>query len=109
MYEIPWDMNYVFSAAVTIAILILELIPERKGMTLLVVNCTDMETFQRICEITKKYTKNYDIKSRIITKQGVDAVIEVRCNEESRLLTEILEQKGMIRASLVDHSGEIRV
>lgn len=50
-------MNYVFSAAVTIAILILELIPERKGMTLLVVNCTDMETFQRICEITKNIQK----------------------------------------------------
>lgn len=99
----------VLSVAVTIALFVLEFIPEQKGTILLVVNCADLECMNTIYNITKNNTKKYKIKSRNVTKHGVDAVIEIKCKDEDTLLSEIAVLEGVISVSLINHSGEVRV
>lgn len=99
----------LLSVMVTIALVILEIVPEQKGAALLVVNCTDLDCMKTVCNIIKKYTKKCKIKSRNITKHGVDAVIEIKCREEETLLSELTVLEGVVNVSFVNHSGEVRV
>lgn len=99
----------ILSVFVTIALLILEFIPEKKGTMLLVVNSNQTESMKEIYEIVNKYAKNIKIKSRNITKHGLDAVLELKCKNEEEMVSEIAELEHIVSVSLLDHTGEVRV
>lgn len=99
----------VLSMFVTIALLILDFVPEKKGMMLLVINSSQTDSMKEICEIIKKYTKNVKVKSRNITQHGLDVVIELKCKNEEAVVDEIAKLEHIVSVSLLDHTGEIRV
>ena len=97
----------ILSIVVTIGMLVLDKLPVAKAPVILVVNSTDIDLEEKITEIVLKYTKNYKVKSRNLTKDSLDLIIELRVAKGGELVKEILALEGVESASLLSHDGEV--
>ena len=102
-----YEVALVTSVAVTIFILVLDMIPVSKAPMMLVINSSKMDGEEQILDIVGKYTKSYKVKSRNLSKGRLDMVVELRVKEESALVSEVAALEGMIGASLIAHDGEV--
>lgn len=102
-----YEVALVTSVAVTVCILVLDLLPVAKAPVMLVVNSSRIDGEQEILAVVGKYTKAYKVKSRNLSKDRLDMVVELRVKDESGLVKEVAEQKGMLSASLIAHDGEV--
>ncbi len=102
-----FEVALVTSVAVTICILVLDLLPVAKVPMMLVVNSTMMDGEAAVLETVAKYAKSYKVKSRNLSRGRLDMVIELRVKDESGLVSEVAEMEGMISASLIAHDGEV--
>lgn len=104
LYEVSIELSLVTTAA----IFALDVIPSPKTRMVLVINNSNTGSFEEIMEIIKKYTTKYAVKSRNITSRGIDLIIELKCKEESELVSEISQIGGTTNVALIDHAGERR-
>ncbi len=102
-----YEVALVTSVAVTVFILVLDMLPVGKAPMMLVVNSSVMDGEQAILDIVGKYTKSYKVKSRNLSKDRLDMVLELRVKDESGLVAEVAAMEGMISASLIAHDGEV--
>lgn len=100
-----FEVAILLSAAVTVMLLLLDLIPVVKSPMLLVVNCSDIHGEAAIMNVVKKYTRTSHISSRNLTAQQLDMIIELRVKKESELICEIAALPGVTHASLVSREG----
>ena len=101
-----YEVALVTSVAVTVCILVLDLLPVAKAPVMLVVNSSRMDGEGAVLEVVGKYAKSYKVKSRNLSKGRLDMVVELRVKDESGLVKETAELEGMISASLIAHDGE---
>ena len=73
---------------------------------LLVVNATGSECLGRVFGIVERYNKNYNVKSRNLTKESADIVMEIRLKDCDGLLKELNEIEEVASVSMVAHKGE---
>lgn len=103
-----FEIAMLVSVFVTIAIFGLELLPTVNGPMVLVINADDCEIEEQIEEIVSRYAKHYKVKSRNLTRSGMDMVIELRVKKtETALIREIKEVEAIAEVSLLSHDGEI--
>ena len=102
-----YEVALVTSVAVTVCILVLDLLPVAKAPVVLVVNSSRMDGEGAVLEVVGKYAKSYKVKSRNLSKGRLDMVVELRVKDESGLVKETAELEGMISASLIAHDGEV--
>ena len=91
-----YEVALVSSVAVTVFILVLDLIPVSKAPMMLVINSSQMDGEQQILDIVGKYSKSYKVKSRNLSKGRLDMVVELRVKDESALVSEVAALEGMI-------------
>jgi uncharacterized membrane protein YhiD involved in acid resistance len=97
----------LLSLIVTAGIVLLDKIPVAKAPMMLVVNSSNLDAEQKLLEIIKKYNIHNTVKSRNMTKESLDMIIELRTNAGSDLLKEVLSLDGVTSASLLSHDGEV--
>lgn len=102
-----YEVALVTSVAVTVCVLVLDLLPVAKVPMMLVVNSSLMDGESAILEVVGKYAKSYKVKSRNLSKGRLDMVVELRVKDESGLVSEVAALEGMISASLIAHDGEV--
>ena len=102
-----YEVALVTSVAVTVFILVLDMIPVSKAPMMLVINSSQMDGEQQILDVVGKYSKSYKVKSRNLSKGRLDMVVELRVKDESALVSEVAALEGMIGASLIAHDGEV--
>lgn len=102
-----YEVALITSVAVTVFILVLDMIPVSKAPMMLVVNSSNMEDEKKVLETVGRYTKSYKVKSRNLSKGRLDMVVELRVKDESGLVAEVAAMEGMIGASLIAHDGEV--
>jgi hypothetical protein len=102
-----YEIALVTSVALTVFILVLDMLPVAKAPMMLVVNSSVMEGENAVLEVVKKYTRSYKVKSRNLSKGRLDLVLELRVKDESGLVSEVAAMEGMISASLIAHDGEV--
>ncbi len=102
-----YEVALVTSVAVTVFILVLDMIPVSRAPMMLVVNSSKMDDEQTVLDVVGKYTKSYKVKSRNLSKGRLDMVVELRVKDESGLVSEVAALDGMIGASLIAHDGEV--
>lgn len=102
-----YEVALVTSVAVTICILVLDLLPVAKAPMMLVVNSSVTDGEQEIMDTVKKYAGACRVKSRNLSSGRLDLVVELRVKDESGLIQEVAGLKGMISASLIAHDGEV--
>ncbi len=102
-----YEVALITSVAVTVCILILDLLPVAKAPMMLVVNRSAVDGEEAILEVVKKYTKAYKVKSRNLSRDRLDMVVELRVKDEGGLVSEVAAMEGMMSASLISHDGEV--
>ncbi|MCR4739136.1 MAG: DUF4956 domain-containing protein [Lachnospiraceae bacterium] len=103
-----YEIAVIVAACVTIAILLLKLIPETRSSSILFLSFKDMETESRVSDTLKEIRVSNHVKSRNITKEGMDIVYEVRTKDPESLVKVLHGVEGIISMSLIEHEGEFR-
>ena len=97
----------ILSVVVTLGILILDRMPVAKAPMILVVNASDLDAEEAVAETLKKYTRFFSVKSRNMTASSLDLVVELRTEQGSALVRDIMKLHGITSASLLAHDGEV--
>lgn len=97
----------ILTLIMTVVVLIMRKYPIRKLSMVLVVNSNKPESDKAILETVKKYCKHYKVKSKNLTSDSLDMVVEVNVDEGSELVHDVLKVDGVTSASILTHDGEI--
>ncbi len=102
-----YEVAIVLSIMVTLAIFVLDKIPVAKAPMILVVNSTDIKNEENILDVVTEFCKFPKVKSRNLTADRLDIVIELRVKEEADMVLKINAINGVQSVSLLSHDGEV--
>lgn len=97
----------MLSLGATVIVLVFYRLPEVRQSWVLVVNAENNKCAETVFKTVVKYDKHYNVKSRNITENSADFVIEIRLKDYEELIQEISEIKGVFAVSVVSHKGDI--
>ena len=103
-----YSIAIIASLVVTVLVFLLDLVPAGKAPFLLVVNGSDPNLEHALDPVVRKYAKSCRVKSRNLTAQGVDLIVELRTNKEAQLVHACSAVPGVESVSLLSHDGEAR-
>lgn len=103
-----YKIGIILAVLVTIGILTLEMLPARIGPYLLIVNADRRETEEDVMSVLKEMSVPHKIKSKNITQQGLDLIMEIRVRDHKELIDHIARIKGVTSVSLLAHDGEVK-
>lgn len=103
-----YQVAIIMSLAVTVLLLLLEVVKPPKAPYLLVLNGTNKDMEENLMQILKTNAKGYQIKARNIGTDGINMVVELRTKKEKDLLSECEKIEGITNVSLLSHDGENR-
>ena len=96
----------VLSIVITLAILILNRFPVAKAPMILVVNARNMDAEKEIIQVVKAFEKHFTIKSRNLTNDSLDMVIELRTTHGGEMVRNVMGLESVTSAALLAHDGE---
>ena len=98
----------VLSIAITVLILVLELVPQAKAPQILLISFKDSDEtndgVERILTESKSY---YSEKSRTITNGQISLAFEIRTSDGRKLCSSLSGLNGVNSVSLLKHDGEV--
>lgn len=97
----------IVSIFVTILLFALDKMPVAKAPKILVVNADGMDAEDEILEVVGRFAGYYKVKSRSLSAEQLDMVVELRVKEEKELVKGINELEGVHAVSLLAHDGEV--
>ena len=97
----------IVSIFVTILLFALDKMPVAKTPKILVVNAGGMDAEDKILEVVEQFAGYYRIKSRSLSAEQLDIVMELRVKEEKELVQGIHELEEVQSVSLLAHDGEV--
>jgi uncharacterized membrane protein YhiD involved in acid resistance len=97
----------ILSVIMSVVVILMQKMPLKKMSMILVVNSTNLDSDKEILETVKKYSKGYKIRSKNLTPDSLDMIVELRVEAESDLVKDILNLDGVTSASILTHDGEI--
>lgn len=95
------------SLVLTVGLFALELTPVGRASELLLINMCDPAKEEKVRGIVEKYTKKMTVKSRNVSREGMDMILDVRVKEENELLAQLMQIEGVTNVSLMAHDGEV--
>lgn len=103
-----YELAIILSLCIAVLIFALDLLPGISTPCLLVVSGkSDMEE-SSLLEIAKKYCKKIRVRSRNITKNGIEWIVELQIKDEERLAKEVSALDGVVSVNLLTHDGDVR-
>lgn len=96
------------SLVVTVALIVLNYIPSPKASLVLVVNSSDNQAAPKIEEMVGLMTKHSLVKSKNVTMNGVDMIIEFSGADENQLINKLMELGDITNVAIVNQMGERR-
>ena len=97
----------ILSVGLTVGLLFLDKLPVAKAPMILVVNAQGLETEDAVCQAVAKYVKHYSVKSRNVSAQTLDLVLELRTAQGAELVRAVNQLEGVQSVSLMSHDGEV--
>lgn len=101
------EIAMLLSIIVTVGIVLLDKLPVAQAPMLLVVNSSDLDAEGELIEVVSRHAKHSTVKSRNMTRDSLDMVVELRTSSGSDLLRDVLAVGGVTSASLLSHDGEV--
>lgn len=98
----------IVSVVVTVLVLVLDLLPMAKAPYLLIINSSKQDIEPALQDVLKQFAKSTRIKSRNLTANGMDLIVELRTGKESQLVNACNALPGVESVSLLAHDGEAR-
>ena len=103
-----FDLAIVLAVVITIGILCLDMLPIKMSPNVIIINANSKEVENDIYTLLKSRKAVYRVKSKNITKDGLDMIMEVKTKDENALVNEISEITGVASVSMLLCSGEIK-
>lgn len=103
-----YKIAVILAVLVTIGILMLDMLPVRMSPYLLIVNASSKAAEEDIVSLLKEAGASYKMKSKNITKNGMDLILEVKTKNDRELLNKLSEMPEITEVSLLAHSGEVK-
>lgn len=101
-----YEIAIVLSLILAVALFLLELIPVTKAPLIVVINAQSCNCEEEVVKVVTKYCRGYNIKSRNMTIDTFDMVIEVRCKAQRELMQEVSSIQGVQQVSILSHDGD---
>lgn len=90
----------------TILVLVFQRLPEVHKSMLLVINAENNTCAEKVFQTVACYDKKYNVKSRTLTKESADFLLEVRVKDCEKLIEELNHIQGVLSVSVMAHKGE---
>lgn len=103
-----YELAIIIALAVTLGILLLQVIPISASPYLVVINAKDKEIETGILQIIKKHSPRYKIDSKNVRQTGMDLIIEIRSKSSSSLVDELSAIEGITSVSLLYHDAPVK-
>lgn len=103
-----YKIAIILAVLITIGILLLDMMPVRISPYLLIVNAQSREIEDEVIACIKEMGGAYKMKSKNITKGGMDMILEVKTKKEKELVNKISDMEGIVSVSLLAHDGEVK-
>ncbi len=103
-----YEIAVILGVIVTVGILILNMLPIRMCPYLIIINMGSREAEDNVYRVIKEMKGSYKLKSKNITKEDIDLILEVKVKDEKELVEIISEIKGVMSVSMLAHDGEIK-
>ena len=103
-----YGLAIILCVVVTLGILILDKFPIKRAPYLLIFNSESYDVEDDVMEVVKECTKFYRVKSKNLTKRGLDMIVEVRTDSEKELMDKLGSMDKLDGVSLLAHDGETR-
>lgn len=94
------------SVVVAALIIVLGNLPAVRAPMLLVLHCDNAGTEKAFLPVIGKYCRHYKVKSRNITMNELNMIIELRVKDGNSLMDELSAMDGISSLSLLSHDGE---
>lgn len=103
-----YKIAVILAILVTVGILFLDMLPIRISPYLLIINAESKEMEDAVMDFIRQTGGAYRIKSKNITKSGMDLIIEIKTKKEKELMDQLSDMKGISSVSLLAHDGEVK-
>lgn len=100
------EIAVILALLLTAGVLILDRLPVVSVPMLLVVNADDCGLEEKIVETVKRYSRSCRVKSRNLTGDRLNMIVELRTRQESELVREVNRLEHVTSVSLLAHDGE---
>ena len=101
------EVAIILSALLTVLVIVLDRLPIGRAPMILIMNLKDSKKEPEIINVVKKYSKYYKVKSRNVSSEKCNLIVEVRVKEEYEMVQEVSALEGINNVSLVSHDGEV--
>ena len=101
------EIAVVLSALLTVLIVILDRLPIGRAPMILITNLSESTREPELMKKLGEYCKYYKVKSRNLSGDHCNLVIEVRVKEEYQMIQTLKNLAGVENVSLVSHDGEV--
>lgn len=103
-----YKIAIILAVLVTVGILILDMFPVRVNTCLLIINAEGRENEDAIEAAVKEISGAYRLKSKNITADGMDLILEVREKKEKELTDRLSSVEGIRAVSVLVHDGDVK-
>ncbi len=80
--------------------------PENRDSMLLVISAKDNKCAEEVYEIVAQYDSKYKVRSRNVSKENVDFLLEIRIKNYEELLRKLQMLEDVVSVSVVSNQGE---
>ena len=91
----------------SILLYVFNALPIAKAPVLLLVSSSDLNAETKVLETASKHSKAAVVKSRSLTPERIDLIVELRSADEPALTAALLALPGTLSCSVVAHDGEV--
>jgi len=104
-----YELAILLSFAATVLILGLDLVPTFRAPCLLVVSGESGTSEAELVRCIKSACTRVRVRSRNVSKRGMEWIFEVSVRDDSALVTEAAAVSGVVSVNLMSHDGELRL
>ena len=103
-----FELALFVNVCVTALVLVLDLLPSFRAPCILVVSASRETPDDVLLAAVKSHSTKVKVRSRNVSKRGVEWVIELWTKQEAALTDAVLAVEGISSANLLTHDGDIR-
>lgn len=103
-----YELAIILSLCIAVLVFVLDLLPGVTTPCLLVVSASNDLEEAKLLNITKEYCKRVKVRSRNITKSGIEWIVELQIKDEEKLAKEVSALEGIVSVNLLTHDGDVR-
>ena len=103
-----YELAVFLCLAVTVLVVVLNLLPSLRAPCLMVVCAETGEIEKELIDCVKKFTKTGKIRSRNLSKRGIEWIWELQVKDESGLVQAVSAIQTVDSVHLMTHDGHVR-